>query len=344
MKTRFHYRRTLLAAAALAGFWRAGAAVAQHNDTIDDARMPAILAAARQEGAVNWYTSMAPGDTAKIIKNFEDKYGIKVTVWRSGDDNVLQRAISESAARNYKVDLVQIQTSNMEALSQEKLLLPIRTPALKDLIAGGVPQHGEYAVAQVTPYVLAYNTKLVKKADLPKTYRDLLDPKWKGKLGIESTDTDWLHDISAALGADGNKVLRDLKTQNGLSVRTGHSLLANLVASGEVPMALNVYQYKVVQLKRDGAPVDWLTLPPVLTYSTSLGVMKNAPHPNAALVFFQYMLTDGQEVMASIDDVPANAKVASPLKNQPLVFTDVKAALAERDQRQKTFDDVIIKN
>ena len=303
-----------------------------------------LIAAAKKEGALTWYTSLAPTDSAQIIKRFEEKYGIKVTVWRSGDDNVLQRIVTESNGKTYKVDVAQIQTDNMEALSQEKMLMTVDSPSYPDLIPGAVAPHHQWAIAQITLYVLAYNTNLIKKEDLPKTYKDLQDPKWKGKLGVESTDSIWLHVVSQSLGGDaGLAFFRQLKAQNDLSVRTGHSLLANMVAAGEVPMALNVYQYKAIQLKRGGAPVDWLALDPALAFTTSVGMLKNAPHPNAARLFYEFMLKEGQEVMASIDDIPSNTKVASPLKGTKVTFMDSATALKNRKKWEDTFNDVIIK-
>ena len=326
-------RRALLAAAIGAACCLALPAAAQIS--------PDLIAAAKKEGSLTWYTSLAPKDSAKVIKQFEDNYGVKVTVWRSGDDNVLQRILTESRGKAHKVDIAQIQTQNMEALSREKLLQPVNSPTLKELVPGAVPKHHEWAIAQITLVVLAYNTKLIKKEDLPKTYRDLLDPKWKGKLGIETTDYDWFSVIAG--GESGVRLLRDIKQRNGFSARTGHSLLANMVAAGEVPLALNVYQYKAVQLKREGASVDWFTLEPTVAFSTAVGLMRHATHPNAARLFYEFMLDEGQSVMASLDDVPSNNKVESPLKNAKITFIDLDSALDNRIQRENLFNDVILK-
>jgi iron(III) transport system substrate-binding protein len=308
-----------------------------------DVDMDSIIAAAKKEGALTWYTSLAPTDSAQVIKRFEDQYGIKVTVWRSGDDNVLQRIVTEANGKNYKADVAQIQTDNMEALSREKLLLPVNSPSFNDLIPGAVPKHHEWAMAQITAFVLAYNTNLVKKQDLPRSFKDLLDPKWKGKLGIEATDASWLQMVAAQYGGDaGIKMFRQLKGKNELSVRTGHSLLANLVSAGEVPLALNVYQYKAIQLKRSGAPIDWFMLEPTLAFTSAVGIFRHAAHPNAARLFYEFMLKDGQEVMAAIDDIPSNTKVASPLKGEKITFIDPNTSLDNRAKWEDQFNDVII--
>jgi iron(III) transport system substrate-binding protein len=331
-------------AVSLSTLHAASALAADAAPIASGADMDRLIAAAKKEGSLTWYTSLAPTDSAQIIKRFEDQYGVKVTVWRSGDDNVLQRILTEANGKNYKADVAQIQTDNMEALSREKLLLPVNSTSFGDLVAGAVPKHHEWAMAQITVYVLAYNTNLVKKEDLPHSFRDLLDPKWKGKLGIEATDASWLQMIAAQYGGDaGIRMFRQLKEKNELSVRTGHSLLANLVSAGEVPLALNVYQYKAIQLKRSGAPVDWFMLEPTLAFTTAVGIFKHAAHPNAARLFYEFMLRDGQEVMAGIDDVPSNTKVASPLKGEKITFIDPNISLDNRAKWEDQFNDVIIK-
>ncbi|RXZ38678.1 extracellular solute-binding protein [Oxalobacteraceae bacterium CAVE-383] len=340
MKRSSHLPLLLLAIAAMVSSIRPALAV----DYPAPANMSDIIAAAKKEGSVTLYTSLAAGDSAPVIKRFEDKYGIKVNLWRGSADNVLQRVVTEANGRKYNVDVAHIQTDNMEALSREQLLLPVESPTFKDLVPGAVQKQHEWAIAQITLYVMAYNTNLIKKADLPRSYKDLLDPKWKGKLGIESTDSSWLQITADHLGGDAGLILfRDIKARNGFSVRTGHSLLANLVAAGEVPLALNVYQYKAIQLKRAGAPVDWFSLEPALASTNAIGIFRHAAHPNAARLYYEFMLTEGQEVMASVDDVPSNVRVASPLSKQKITFIDPQAALDNRAKWEERFNDIVNK-
>ena len=131
----------------------------------------------------------------------------------------------------------------------------------------------------------------IKKADLPKSYEDLTNPKWKGKLGIEAADYDWFSAVVGELGEEkGLKLFRDIVAKNGLSMRKGHTLLANLVVSGEVPLSLTTYLYKVLQLKNDGAPIDWFVLPPEVARSQGTGMARKAPHPHAAVLFMDFLL------------------------------------------------------
>ena len=274
------------------------------------------VAAAKKEGTLTVYTTIAEKDWPTLVKPFESKYGIKVTVWRAGTSNVLQRAVQEAAARRYDVDVIHVGAPEMEALAREQVLMPITSPVQQDLQAGSVPQHHQWAATLLSVWVQAYNTRLVKKEDLPKTYKDLLNPKWKGKLGIEGKDEDWFASVVDVMGGGdaGLKFFRDLMAINGLSVRQGHTLLNNLVISGEVPLALNIYNYMPEQAKKKGAPIDWFVIEPAIARSNGVGVARHAPHPNAAMLFYDYLLGDGQQYFVGMDYVPSNTKVASPLK------------------------------
>ncbi len=201
--------------------------------------------AAKKEGTLTLYTTIAEKDLPAIIKPFEDKYGIKVNVWRAGTDKVLQRAVAETRAKKYEFDAVHFGAPEMEALSREKILAPVNSPVHKDLLPGSVPAHKEWAATILSVWVQAYNTQAVKKSELPKTYQDLLDPKWKGKLGIEAKNDDWFATVVHLMGSEeqGLKFFQDVVATNGISPRQGHTLLNNMVVSGEVPMALTVYNY-----------------------------------------------------------------------------------------------------
>lgn len=297
-------------------------------------RLARIAAAARKERTLTLYTTIAEKDLPTLVKPFESKYGVKVNVWRAGTSNVLQRAIAETSAKKYDVDVVHIGSPEMEALAREQVLLPINSPVHKDLQPGSVPPHHEWAATLLSVWVQVYNTKLVKKESLPKTYNDLLDPKWKGKLGIEGKDEDWFASVVDVMGGGetGLKFFRDLMATNGLSVRQGHTLLNNLVMSGEVPLALNIYNYMPEQAKKKGAPIDWFALEPVIARSNAVGVARHAPHPNAALLFYEYLLGEGQQYFASMDYVPSNTKVASPLKGIRIMQADPARSLDESEK------------
>jgi iron(III) transport system substrate-binding protein len=252
--------------------------------------------------------------------------------------------VTEARANRFDVDVVETNGPELESLHREKLLQEVKSPYLADLIPQAILPHREWIGTRLNIFAMAYNTKLVKKEELPKTYQDLLNPKWKGKLGIEAEDADWFAAVIGQLGEEkGLKLFHDIVSTNGLSVRKGHTLLTNLVASGEVPLSLTVYNYKAEQLKNKGAPLDWFVIPPAIARPNGVGITKRAPHPNAAVLFFDFMLTDAQPILLQRDFVPTSKKVDTPLNKMPLKFVDPKIILDENEKWTKLYDEIITK-
>ncbi len=307
-------------------------------------RQERLAAAARKEGSFTLYTSIAERDLPILIGPFEKKFGIKVRVWRASTVKVLQRSVSEAAARRFDVDAIHISSPELEALHREKLLQPVASPAFKNLIPGALPPHREWVATVLSVWVQAYNTNLIRKQDLPKSYADLLDARWKGRLGIEAEDQEWFAAVARDMGEEqGIRFFRDLVRRNGVSVRQGHTLLTNMVVSGEVPLALTVYNYMPEAAKRKGAPIDWIALEPVAARSNAIGIARRAPHPNAALLFLEYMITDAQELLASLDYVPTKSGASSALKNLRINLVDPVVMLDQREKWSRLFADVFIK-
>ncbi len=144
-------------------------------------------------------------------------------------------------------------------------------------------------------------------------------------------------------GETGLKFFRDLTATNGLSVRQGHTLLNNLVISGEVPIALNVYNYMPEQAKKKGAPIDWFALEPAIARSNGVGVARNAPHPNAARLFYDYLLGEGQQYFVNMDYVPSNTKVASPLTGIRIVQANPTRSLDESEKWGALFESTVVR-
>jgi iron(III) transport system substrate-binding protein len=307
-------------------------------------RAEKVLAAAKKEGTLTLYTSIAEKDIPPLVTAFEKKYGIKVKIWRAGSDKVLQRTLTETSGKRYEVDAIHISAPELEALHLEKVLQPVSNPAFKELLPGTVPAHREWVATLLTVFVQAYNTNQLKKDDLPKSYQDLLNPKWKGKLGIETEDFDWFAAVVTDMGeAKGMKLFRDIVATNGISVRKGHSLLNNMVVAGEVPLALTVYNYMPEASKKRGAPIDWFALEPAIARANGIGIARRAPHANAALLFYDYMLsTEAQKILASMDYVPTNATVGSPLKNMKVKVIDPAVTLTQMEKWTKAYDEVIL--
>ena len=280
-------------------------------------------------------------DMAALTTAFEAKYGVKAKVWRSGSEKILQRGLLEAKANRFEVDVFETNSPEMEVLSREKVLIAGNSPFLNELIPQAIPSHKEWIATRLNIFTCAYNTKLVKKEELPKTYQDLLDPKWKGKLSVEADDSDWLAETVMKMGEEkGLALFREIARKNAVSVRKGHTLLSNLVASGEVPLALTVYNYKIEQMKNSGAPIDWFALDPTIARPNANGVARNAPHPHAALLFQDFELTEGQQILGKRDFIPTSTKVPSNLNKMPLIFANPKTTLDDGQKWNKIYDDI----
>jgi iron(III) transport system substrate-binding protein len=308
-------------------------------------RAQKLIAAAQKEGSFTLYTSFAEKDLPTLTVAFEKKYGIKVKVWRAGSEKVLQRTLTEAAARRHEVDAIHSSALEMEALHREKILQAVTSPHSTELIAGALRPHGEWVATYLSVWVQAYNTHLIKKEDLPGTFQDLLDPKWKGKLGIEAHVPEWYSTVVLHMGEEkGIHFFRDLVGRNGISVRRGHSLLNNMVVAGEVPLALTVYQFMPAAAKRKGATIDWFVLEPAVARTSGIGIARRAPHPNAALLFYDYLLSaEAQKLLLSMEYVPTNAQVPSPLAQRRFTLVDPALALDQSDKWAKSFEEVILK-
>ena len=306
-------------------------------------RADKVLAAAKKEGKLTLYTAFRPQDLPALLEPFEKKTGIKITHWRSGATNVLQRVLKESAGDRHEVDVVLMPSSEMEALRREKVLQPVKSPYLKDLLQSAVPSHGQWAPVLLNVLVPTYNTALIKKEDLPKTYLDLLDPKWKGKLGVESKLDEWYMSIVRSMGEEkGTKFFADLSAKNGLSSRLGMSLVNNLVISGEVPLALAVYRDLPEKAKRKGASIDWFVLDPIVAQAFVVAIAKAAPRSNAALLFHDYLLSpETQKLLSSLDFHAANTKVQPPQTGMRMVLVDPVFAVDTAEKATKAFEDML---
>ena len=131
-------------------------------------------------------------------------------------------------------------------------------------------------------------------------------------------------------------------TKNGISVRKGHTLLTNLVVSGEVPLALTVYKYKADQLNGNGAPIGVFTIQPAFARANGIGVSRAAPHPHAAILFYDFMLRDGQKLLAERDFTPTNTKVKDLPPGLDLEFIDPKLVLDEGDKWTKLYNEIVV--
>jgi iron(III) transport system substrate-binding protein len=307
-------------------------------------RMQRLAADAKKEGTLNLYTSRVAEDTTPATDAFTKKYGVAVQVWRASNQNIIQRAVAESRAGRCPADVISSGTPALEPLYREQLLQPVKSPTTAELMPQALRPHGAWVGVSVNIISAAYNTDLVKPQDVPASYDDLKNPRWKGRLAVEAEDVDWFAALLGKLGEEkGAALFRDIVRSNGVSTRTGHTLIANMVAAGEVPLAMTVYSYKPEQLARAGAPVRALYLSPLIALATGVSVTRCATHPNAAVLFYEFMLRDGQEVLAKRDIVPTNLKVRPLPASMEINFMDPEQMLDNGPKWTELWNNIFIK-
>jgi iron(III) transport system substrate-binding protein len=343
-------RRLLWLAAAGSLAHVAAPALAQAVDvatlarTLSPDREQKLLAGARKEGELSFYTSLTAEEITGLSAAFEKKYGVKVKTWRASSEKVLQRTLTEARSSRFEVDVIETNGPELEALYRERLLAPLVSPHAADLLPQALRPHGHWVGTRVNMFVHAYNTQLVKKDELPKSYADLTHPRWKGRLGIEAEDEDWFAMVMRGLGEEtGLKTFREIARVNGFSVRKGHTLLAGLVASGEVPFALTVYSHGADKLKAKGAPVEWFALAPAVGRANGVALSRGGAHPHAAVLFADFLLgPEGQAVLAQGGYVPANKRLPNRAHELPLVFVDPAVVLDEDAKWKKFYAEIVL--
>jgi iron(III) transport system substrate-binding protein len=304
----------------------------------------ARVEAAKKEGKVVWYTSLALPTAEKIGKLFEAAYpGIKVEVQRTGSQRILQRVMQEQQANLKLVDVIHTSDAGHFVLLKEKKLLMKYTPAGVDAFpAGFKDKDGYYFTLRATVNVIAYNTKLVSAAEAPKTWKDLLDPKWKGKLvtahpgysGVISTH------VLALVHLHGWDYFKQL-AQNKLMLVQSAVDPAGVVASGERAVAVDGGDYYYYQMKKKGNPIGVIYPKegvPLVVSPTAIASF--APHPNAAKLFTDFTFTrELQQVMADSEGLyTGHPEVKYPTDKPKL--SDLKLLNVDAEELEKRNEEI----
>jgi iron(III) transport system substrate-binding protein len=303
-----------------------------------------ISTAWAQDKTVVLYTSLAPTESGPLAQAFEKKTGIKVELWRALSEKVVQRAITEARAGRFAFDVVETNSPEMEMMAREKLFRELQSPHLADLPPAALPAHRMWIPDRMNFFVVAYNTSKVRREELPKSYLGFLEAKWKGRIGIEATDAEWMATLVKKWGEEAGmahfRKLADMKPD----VRKGHILLAQLVASGEIPVGLTIYNSNAESLKRKGAPIDWIPVEPVVARSQGIAVARNAPHPQAAAAFVDFVLSpEGQELLNSMGRVPVSTRVRTHMNNFEYTVVDPVTVLDEQEKWNKLWESLFIR-
>jgi iron(III) transport system substrate-binding protein len=307
-------------------------------------RAQRLLSNAKKEGALTLYTTMTQEDADPLIRTFEKKYGIRITMWRAVNQKLVQRALAEARAGKLAVDVFEGSGHGMEILYREGLLERFHSPAFDDIPPEAFPRHGHYAPDNFLFLVMGYNTRLVKPEEVPRSYEDLLQPKWIGNLGIEASNIVWFASIVKAMGEEKGLAYFQKLAGMKLQVRSGHTLMTELVAAGEIPVVLTLYNQGVERMRQRGAPIDWRPLPPAFGRADGIAIARQAPHPHAALLFVDFVLSaEGQRIIKAAHRVPVNRTVDTSFNQYNFRIIDTAAVIDEWDLWEKRWNSIVIR-
>ena len=270
-------------------------------------RIERLTAKARQEGTLTLYTSMATTESGPLAAAFQRKYGVKVQLWRALSEEVLQRAVSEARGRRHTMDVVETNAPEVEALAREQVVAQFSSPYLADLPVWAVPPHRRWFSDRANVWVVGYNTGKEKGDELPAALEGFAEAKWKGRLALEATDADWMYGVVNFMGEErGLDFFRRLAALRP-QMRKGHVLVAQLVAAGELPVCLTIYSGNADSIKAKGGPIDWRAVEPVIGRPQAITVASDAPHPAAALLFADFVLSpEGMKLLNDMGRVPSS--------------------------------------
>jgi ABC-type Fe3+ transport system substrate-binding protein len=294
----------------------AGIAVCLLAATAAQAASQALIDAAKREGRVTWYTTLLVDDASgPLAAAFERKYGIDVDFIRRDGSIQLRTILEEARSGTMKVDVFD-GTTTAAFVMKEGLAEPYKADSAADIPAEYKDPNG-YWTAQVLYFqTLGYNADLVPESEVPKSYRDLLDPKWKGKLvwSAEQQLTGGLGfivNVIETMGErEGMEFLSALSKQELVRLRNGINGITVALAAKQYPLGITVDNHHTVIANAKGGNVKWFYFEPVLGLSNNIGLIKGAPHPNAGKLLIDYILSvEGQTVLKEGHHIPASSKV-----------------------------------
>jgi iron(III) transport system substrate-binding protein len=284
-----------------------------------------LIDAAKKEGELVYYTTMTLDQSKAVVDRFEKKYGIKATLFRTGGGPLLNKIFTEARGGRYDWDIVVGRGEMVLPLIQRKLVASYHSPESKMIDEQLVDKEGFWTAYYVNSYVLGWHTKQVKKQDVPRTYDELLNPKWKG--GLISLDTEAYGMFEGLKGAWGKEkalaYFKKLAAQEPV-LKRGNTERVQLAVAGEYPLII-AYNQTIQRMTSRGAPIDWLPLEPAVTQVNPVMIAAKAPHPNASRLFYDFILSkEGQEMLKGMQRIPVRKDVEP---DPPRLFRGFKIAI-----------------
>lgn len=273
---------------------------------------PGLVPAAQLQGTAAaerkmvWYTTIGSADAKMLIDQFRQRYpDIDAEYFRTGGPQLVERIFTEARAGRHLWDVFMNSAIYTHLLTEKGMLAVYESPEARFYREGYKDPRGRWTSIYTNYAVAGYNTKLVPREEVPKTYADLLKRFWSGQIGMDAKSYEWFAVVARGLGEDrGMSFMRSLAKQN-VQLRNGRELVSELVAAGEFKLALTAYSQNYETMKVRGAPVDWVALDPVYANIHPLGLSSRAPHPTAGKLFIDFVLSKaGQELVRAQKRIP----------------------------------------
>ena len=265
-----------------------------------------LLAGARAEGKVVWYTSLAGSSYKELAKGFETKYpGVQIEPYRATSGDLLTKIIAEAEAKKFLADTIETTLPVLRYMRENRLLTAYTSPALNRFPAKARENAdgGRYfwAIDRETYMGVGFNTNIIAASAVPKSYADLLKPVLKGKIAFATSDTG-TRTIGSMLKHKGEEFVRKLKTQDISLHSVSGRALADMVISGEVGLSPTIFRDHALESKAKGAPIDWVPMEVVPTNAGGVVLVAQAPHPHAATLLVDFLLgSEAQKILADLE-------------------------------------------
>jgi iron(III) transport system substrate-binding protein len=265
-----------------------------------------LIAGARAEGKVVWYTSLAGSSYRELAQGFEKKYpGVKVDVYRAASNELMARITAEAKARQYLVDTIETTLPLLKSLREDGLLAVYTSPHLAKYPAHAKESAGKglyyWGINRESFIGVGYNPKLIPSSAVPKNFAGLLNPQLKGKMGLTTSDTG-VRMMGAILKFKGEEFARKLKAQDVSLHSVSGRAMADMAIAGEVPLSPSIFRDHAMESKGKGAPIDWVAMEAVPTNAGATTIVYRAPHPHAAVLMADFILSpEGLKILENLE-------------------------------------------
>lgn len=274
-------------------------------------RLAELYRAARAEGAVTLYSSLAVDDAQKILSSFEGQYpGVKVDYVRASDDSITARVVGEKKAGQDLFDMVETTSQAVKFLIDQRYTQRYRVLAWDDFPQAVKNENEGWLADRLNNYLPAFNTTKVPTGAI-QSRQDLCDKRYEGHIALERGDVSVYTALKKTMGEVDAQRLLSCVAANKPILRTGHTDMANRLAKGEFWVTFASIGHRIAQLKyQENAPVDWVHTDPIITDMQLVALANRPPHPNAARLLMEWLTSpQGQQVIADTGRVPASNRV-----------------------------------